>query len=206
MTVVTPRTLTRALREHLELWLHDYLGVAETQDGLEPGTAARPADAHGWGKTVEWPPTGELLSTGPVVWIVDHGVAQGSRYTSRDGAETRARRVLEVAAICHPSPPGTLDGRHLADLYGQALHQLLDNERAFGDGDQVVKALNGPYPQEAAGADQSFPAVVLAIEVDCAIGSVGLEWAGAPDPLDPPREPETPVSALSISTTVEAQQ
>lgn len=207
VTVVTPRTLTAALRLHLATWINDYLRVAEEQDGVQIAAAARPAPGIGWGRTTQWPPTNAMLGNGPVVWVVDHGVAQGSRYTSADMTEERARRVLEVAVVCHPSPAGTLDGRHLADLYGQALSQLLSNERTFGDGDQRVAALNGPYPQIVAGVDAEVPAVVLALEVDCAIAQVGLSWTGDPtDPGQTPRDPDDPVSSLNINITVEAQQ
>lgn len=208
MTVVTPRTLTRALREHLALWISDYLGVAETQDGLDAGTAARPAPAHGWRKGTEWPPTDTMLSTGPCIWIVDHGVAQNTRRPNVQAGEIRATRVLEIATVCHPDPDGGNDGRNLADLYGQALHQLLASNATFGDGDQRVVNVEGPYPQYVSSVDNvKLPAVVVMCEVDCAIGQTGLTWDADPAaPNDSPRDPETPVSALSITTTVEAQQ
>lgn len=209
MGYVPPGLLEEAVAFKVRLGLHDFLGIAEDNSpysDVQVGGTSRPQ---------EYVQAADILNVGVVQ---TPAVAVGIRSIGefkRQGTQRVADCLVDVAARFGCSTPSTtFDVGFGPRLYLEALLNLFEQPwaRDLGGGVRlgeppVVEAVIGD-PQRSRNGDQfalavitlSVPAVPLSDTTPVFDGPP----SSIPDPSNPPRTPDTPLTILDLITSVEA--
>lgn len=192
--LVTVPQVETAVRDHIQTWINDYLGIFETIQGIPAGTIPRP---NGYGRVNEWP--GDLVAACPHVVVVSPGTLR-MRKASKT---TVATLDVRVAVVCKGDGGPDGDALNAARAYAQSVALLMESKPSLLPGVTVTGVSDVSF---ADGEDErarrlSSGRVSLAVDAPLLTSDLGEMpgWSptpGAGTPAPPP--PATPASSVHI--------